>query len=409
MKIVTFVLVVFTCFNVQAQRTVSLDEAVAETLQKNKNIQAAALDIDYQRQMKRTSTDIGKTNVMYMRGQYNSYFKDDNNITITQSIPFPTVFTSQNTLGRSLIRGSELQKAVTENEMVYQVKQVYYHLLYLTSKEKLLHRQDSIFENLVKAADLRFRTGESRLLEKATAETQRDEARNNLAQTRADIVIYETMLQTLMNSETRVNILRTELIERTLNISSDTSSLAQNPQLAYLRQQVEIAGGEKKVATAKFLPDFTVGYFNQTLISTPRNASGEIATKSDRFSGFQVGIAVPLWFGPQTARVKATAINQQKSKAQYEYNETLLQGQWQQAVQEYSKNKMSVDYYRSSALQNAELILKQSDLAFRNGEIEYTEYWLSLRNAFQIRDNYLNNLNNLNQSALNLEFLAGTR
>jgi len=50
--------------------------------------------------------------------------------------------------------------------------------MYLNAKQKLLVSQDSVFEDLVRATALRYRTGESRLLEKTTAETQRNEVRN---------------------------------------------------------------------------------------------------------------------------------------------------------------------------------------------------------------------------------------
>ena len=389
------------------QTQVTLEEAVAQALRNSKNIQAASLNIDYQQQVKRSATDIGKTSVMYMRGQYNSYVKNDNNITITQSIPFPTVFTSQNALGKSLVRGGELQKAATENELAFQVKQAFYELQYRKAREVLLAQQDSIFGNLVKAAEVRYRTGETRLLEKTSIETQHSEAANALAQARGDIAIYQRLLSTLMNSPTLVDIVSQDLDERSLSIALDTASARQNPRLAYLRQQVVIADAERKVAGAKFLPDINLGYFNQTLIGTARNESGSLASSSDRFQGFQVGVSLPLWFGPQAAKVRASAINRERAQATFEYDQTIMQGQWQQAVQEYIKDKSSVDHYKGSALKNAELLLKQSELAFRSGEIDYTELWLTTRNAIQIRENYLNSLNNLNQSVITLEFLAG--
>ncbi|MGC3946205.1 MAG: hypothetical protein QM762_17095 [Chryseolinea sp.] len=80
---------------------------------------------------KKTSTDVGKTNVVYMRGQYNSFAKDDNNVTVSQMTPFPTVFGAQSNLNRSLIEGSELQKSTVQNELLFQVKQAYYQLVYL--------------------------------------------------------------------------------------------------------------------------------------------------------------------------------------------------------------------------------------------------------------------------------------
>lgn len=407
-KIVTTILVMMSVSTFgQSPKPLSVEEAVTQALVQNKSIHAANLEVDYYKQSRRTSSDIGKTTAMLMKGQYNAY-ATDNNITITQSIPFPTVFTSQRSLGNALIEGGQLRKAVSENELAYQVKQVYYHLMFLKEREKLLVSQDSIYETLVHATDLRYKTGESRLLEKTTAETQRNEARNALAVTKADIRIYEKLLGTLTASEQTVTISNSTIPKRQLNISFDTTSLSGNPQLKYLQQQVEIAENERKVNGAKVLPDITVGYFNQTLIGTVNNA-GERATLSNRFDGFMIGLSIPLWIGPHVARVKAARINEEKSQKIFEYNQSLVEGQWERAVQEYIKNRGSLDYYETSALANSNLLLRQSDAAFKGGEIDYTEYWLSVRNAIQIKDNYLSNLNNFNQSVINLEFLAGIK
>jgi cobalt-zinc-cadmium resistance protein CzcA len=406
------VLLILLCswYTMQAQSvTVTLDEAIQQALQKNKSIEAATWDVEYQQQLKRTALDVGKTSVVYMRGQYNSYTKDDNNITVSQSIPFPTVFTTQQALHRSLVKGSELRKAVTENDLVYQVKQVYHELQYLAACEALLKRQDSIYTAFVKAADLRYRTGEARLLEKTTAETQHREILNLQAQVQADILIYQEQLQVLINSEQPVQIGQRSLTERTWESPMGSASVQSNPELVYFKQQTEVTTRERKVASARFLPDITVGYFNQTLIGTPVNASGELATKSDRFQGFEVGLAIPLWFGPQAAKVKAASMQQKKVQAEYEHLQTRTQALWQQAVQQYTKNRNTVNYYKTSAVVNAELILKQATIAFRNGEIGYTEYWLAVRNAMQLQENYLRAINALNQSVVTLEFLAGTR
>lgn len=396
-----------TVSHAQTPVAVSVDQAVSQALEKNKSVQAASLEVDYFRQTRKTSTDIGKMTAMLMKGQYNSY-ASDNNITLTQSIPFPTVFSSQRALGNSLVAGGELKKAATENELAFQVKQVCYHLIYLKAREKLLVSQDSIYEALVKATDLRYRTGESRLLEKTTAETQRNESRNALSLTKADILIYEKMLETLTGSDQPLTVTDVALGKRTLNMSFDTTSMKGNPQLRYLQQQVAIAENERRVTSAKVLPDIVVGYFNQTLVGT-LNTAGEKATLDNRFSGFMIGLSIPLWIVPQTARVKAARISEEKSQMIYEYNQSLVQGQWQRAVQEFIKNQGSLEYYESSAVQNASLLLHQAGAAFRGGEIDYTEYWLSVRNAIQIKENYLNNLNNFNQSVINLEFLAGIK
>jgi cobalt-zinc-cadmium resistance protein CzcA len=410
MKSKVLLILLCSAYAAHAQHvTVTLNEAIQQALQRNKSIEAATWDVEYQRQLKRTALDVGKTNVVYMRGQYNSYAKDDNNLTVSQSIPFPTVFTTQQALHKSLVRGSELRKAVTENELVYQVKQVYHELLYLVAYQSLLKRQDSIYSAFVNAADLRYRTGEARLLEKTTAETQHSEVLNVQAQIQADVQVYQEQLGALMNSDQPVQVAPGSLTERTWELPIDSTSVRSNPELIYYKQQTEVTTRERKVAGARFLPDITIGYFNQTLIGTPLNASGELATKSDRFQGFEVGLAIPLWFGPQAAKVKAASMQQKKVQAEYEQLQTSKHAQWQQAVQRYAKNRNTVNYYKTSAIVNSELILKHALIAFRNGEIGYAEYWLAVRNAMQLQENYLQAINALNQSVVTLEFLAGAK
>ena len=146
-------------------------------MKSNAGIKATTLEVDYNKSLKRTATDIGKTNVSLMLGQYNS-LNNDNHISISQNIPFPTVFSSQAKLGNAQIKGSELKLALTKNELVSQVKSTYHHLQFLQSERKLLLSQDSIYSAFVNASQLRFKTGESNLLEKTTAETQSMEIKN---------------------------------------------------------------------------------------------------------------------------------------------------------------------------------------------------------------------------------------
>ena len=65
-----------------------LPQAVVMTLKNNLGIKAAASELESQKQLKRTSFDLPKTDISLLYGQYNSFTKNDNNITVTQAIPF---------------------------------------------------------------------------------------------------------------------------------------------------------------------------------------------------------------------------------------------------------------------------------------------------------------------------------
>jgi heavy metal efflux system protein len=394
----------------RSQQVLTLEQAIETALKKNGSVQAETYNVASQRALKKTGFDLPKTNVSLQYGQYNSYSKNDNNLMITQTIPF-AAFGSQSALNRSLVVSSELKKAATENELVFQVKQVYYQLAFLRAKEKLLQQQDSIFEGFLKAASLRYRAGEANLLEQTTAESQRNEVKNLLAKIQADQIIIRTQLKTLVNSNELPDIADSGLNKVSFSNAPDSVAIQSNPSAAYMRQQVQVTKDEKKVELAKAAPELLLGFFTQTLIGVQNteSGSGAVATSSDRFTGFQVGLAIPLWFAPQQGRVKAADYNRQSAESNYQYYHKTLQGRYQQAMQEYTKNKNSLDYYTISALPNADLILKQTLLAFRNGEIGYAEYLLGVQKAITIKEGHLQTLNDYNQSIIYIEFLSGNK
>jgi len=408
MRIVIIVLFVLLSLGGFAQSAkLSVQQAIDIALKNNGSIKAAASEVEQQKQLKKASFDLPKTDVSLQYGQYNSYRKD-NNFTVSQTIPF-TALGSQGSYNRSLVASSEMKKAITENELVFQVKQVYYQLAFVQARYSLLLEQDSIYTGFLKSSSLRYKTGETNLLEKTTAETQRNEVMNQLQKSKSDVVILQTQLKTLLNSETLPEISETTLVEIESKELHDTSSVSTNPSLAYMRQQVEVAQRFKKVEAAKFAPDFKVGFFTQTLIDVPNPENGRLATIGDRFTGIQVGLSLPLWFVPHQARLKAAEFSKQTAQSNYRYHNLTVQGQFQQAAQQYEKNKNSLSYYHTSALPNADLILKQSQTSFKAGEIGYGEYLLGLRNAISIKEGYLQTLNDYNQSIIYIEFLSGNK
>ncbi len=384
----------------------TLSQAKLEALKNNALVRSAALDVEAQEALKKTAIDLPKTSAMLLYGQYNSLYTD-NNLTITQSIPFPTVFTAQASLNRAMVAGAEFKKATTENELIFQVKQVFHQLLFLKGRHELLLQQDSLFAGFVKSSTLRYETGESTLLEKATAETQQNEVRNQLRLNEADISIFRTQLRTLLQSQTAADAAG-NLTELSLPEDFDTTSVTANPALAYYRQQVEIDRSQKKLNVARSLPDFTIGYFNQTLQGFQKvDGQDQFFGTEKRFTGIQAGISIPIWFFPFGARTRASEFTRRSSQAKYERFEVDLQGRLKQAIQEYVKNRNSLAYYKESALPNASLILKQSQTSYQSGEISFAEYLIGLRNVNAIREGYLQTLNQYNQSIISIEFLIG--
>lgn len=381
-------------------------EAITTALQNNQLIKSAESQVDYFRQMKKTGSDFGKLSAVWMNGQYNTVEKD-NNISLTQHIPFPGTIGAQLKLGEEQIVGSTKSLLIAKNNLVYEVRSVYEILIHQQAFQNLLLSQDSLFTEFARASALRYKTGESNLLEMATAETQLQEIKNQVRQNESDIFMSQKKLQTLLKSENLVDA-STVLSKRLLEINPATTTLEANPQLQYSQQLVKISEQERRVEKNRLMPDLMVGYFNQTLIGYQNTTGQDIFYgKSDRFQGFTAGLSIPLWFAPQVARAKAASFMEESSRQTADYFRTTLNSDYEQALRELDKNQASLTYYESSALKNADLILTQARKAYKGGEIGYVEYLQSLRSAITIKTNYLHALNQYNLSVIKVEHLTG--
>lgn len=386
----------------------SLDSAIQIAVQNNKQLQAVNKEKQVSVHQKGTATELPKTDISLLYGQYNGFYKQDNNFTVTQSIPFPSLLIARSALETERVKGASFKVAATQNELTYRVRSVYYDMLYLQLLQNMLRQQDTIFKAFARAALFKYNEGESTLLEKTSAESRMQETENRLRNNEAEIRQRQSELQFLLNTDERFVVIANGNTERSLIAQADSAQLQSNPYLHYLKQQVTIAEKEKKVAINASLPDLKVGYFNQSLYGVPLNETNtQIAGASNRFQGFQFGIAFPLWFAPDIARAKAYKAQVAAAGLKYESEEGNIQNLYKQVVQNYIKSRNSLEYYKSTALPNAELISKQSQSAYQKGELSYNEYLLSQQQVINIQESYLRTLNEYNQSIINIEFYTG--
>ncbi len=188
-------------------------------------------------------------------------------------------------------------------------------------------------------------------------------------------------------------------------------SVGSNPLVKAGQQQIAVSNKQVAVEKAKRRPDFSIGYFNQSIIGY-QNVDGteKYYGGGKRFQGVQAGISVPVFHKSYTARIKAAQVETQEAENNYR----LLQHNLQAAVparpsRHYEKDKRSLEYYEKTALPNAQLILQQGQKAFRSGDVGYVEYLQAIKTGNELQLNYLDQLNQYNQSVLRLLWLSGTK
>jgi heavy metal efflux system protein len=397
----------FSSTKAQQPKPISLNQAIQIALDSNLAVRSSVYSVDVQKALKGASWDIPKTAIDGEYGQINSYTKD-NSFTVSQSFAFPTTYINQNKLAKANIKSSEWQLKATQLEIATQVKQVYWHLAYLHSKQKLVIYQDSLYSGFLRAAEFRAKTGETNHLEMISARSQSLEIKNELHEVTADLVIYNQKLQTLLNSATFIYPADTTLRRIDYNTKTDSAALAGNPSVGYIKQQVEASRFEKKLERSRMMPDFSIGYFSQTMQSVQDvNGVPRIFGPGDRFTGIQAGIAIPLWFIPYTSKAKAAKLKEQVAQIDAEYYLKSLSGNYRSLLGEYTKYNNSVDYYEKQAIPEADIIIEQATRSYKAGAMDYLDYIIDLNRALSIKQSYLDALNNYNQTIINIEFIIG--
>ncbi|MCB0696327.1 MAG: CusA/CzcA family heavy metal efflux RND transporter, partial [Chitinophagaceae bacterium] len=384
------------------------NQAVNIALENNYGLKASVADVTYNKQMKRAAWEMPKTQVSAVYGQYNSYISSDNNYTISQQIPFPTLFIAKTQLAKEKEIGAQLQKDVVENDLVYKVKEGYYNLLYLQEVHRVLQRMDSLYTDFSQAAELRYKTGEGTLLEQSTAQARKADVKNRLLQNLSDITIAKRHLQALMSTDDSIEIADEQLLPLVI-VGADLKDASANPVLKMMEQDAIVSKKQKAVEMHAILPDLMVGYFNQTMVGNPLNDNSPpaLATSTDRFTGVQFGVSIPLFVGPQMAKMKAQEANRQKALLQYRNTEIMLNSMYEESIQEYVKQKNSLAYYNETGLANMALIRTQAQKSYNAGEVSYTEYLVSLQQVQEMEQQYLKTISDHNRAVLRLAYLSG--
>ncbi|MGF7023652.1 CusA/CzcA family heavy metal efflux RND transporter [Sphingobacterium sp. HSC-15S19] len=395
-------LVGFTA-NAQTKDLSSVDEAISIALKNNQTIKASDLEIDASKALKKTAGELPKLGINAQLGQYNST-KFDQSFEVAQTIPFPTLFGAKKQLINAEIKAKELQKNLTVIELKTQVRTYYYQILYLQHNQKQLQQLDSLYSDFIKIAQLRYKTGDTKKVDISTAEAKKGEINLLLKQNKVFLNNAVASLKTLMNTREDFLIVENGIFQP-LQISNllDNDVVASHPAIQSLYQDAVIAEQTKKVERSQGLPDFTIGFTNQSLIGFHTvNGAEKYFNSGKRFNSVNIGIAIPITYGATKARIKSLDFRKQASEANAQQLQKALTTQLQNALQQYQQDMQQFNYFQQEALPNAKEIVSAAQLGYKTGEISYVEYLFALQTTTDIQLNYLKSIQQVNQSVISI-------
>ena len=399
------VIVLILCFtgfsNVNAQEKIGLQAAIDTALKNNRAVKNEQLKSEYQQKLIKTSANIPQATLSSEFGQINSIYSDTR-FGLSQSFSFPTVYSNQKKLLNEEWKASVLSISLKEADIKRTVTQIFYSILILKEKEKLLIQADSIYTGFLSKAELRFKTGESNILERATAKTQRGGIFLQLKSLQEEIELAKLQFQLLLNTGIKTE---PETIELQINLynSTDKPILAEHPLLKFSDQQKLIASANSKLEKSRFLPELNLGYFNSSIQGI--GANDIYYPPSKRFGAAYFGVGIPVFTSSQKAKVNASALSEKIAENNYQTQLSTLKTHYQSARSQYETYLGALTYYEQTSMPEANIIRQTADKQFINGEINYLE-WVMLNNqAIVIKNNHLDIIKLLNESIINLNYL----
>jgi cobalt-zinc-cadmium resistance protein CzcA len=228
----------------------------------------------------------------------------DENFSVSQDIPNPALLKARRNLAAQQTGLAQSQLAISKNELTFQIRQSWHQIQYLQALETVLMREDSLLGQFVRAASLKFKTGESNLLEKTTAETRQQQLQQSIFQVKVLIEIEKMKLQQWLNPgdfsmwKTFSPLLLPEIL--------DSSLLRGNPLLLFAQKQIASPKPKNGWPKPSGCP-----ISGRAISSSPspgrRKWTGMVNYNAvPRFQGVQLGISVPI-FGAKGYKAKTDA------------------------------------------------------------------------------------------------------
>lgn len=385
-------LMLFVPEKATAQTVLTLDDAVQTALQNNPEVRNASLRTKAMQARRGAIFDPGLTEIRYQKGQINSAFQDQY-FEINQQFGSLAEHVARIKYVNTLTALSLTEETLVRARIEAEVKTLWFEWIAALRKMQLVEDYLNQAVHLNKVAEIRYQTGETGLLEKTAMEaeylqlqSQYREYRENASQSANKIRQILYLTDSIVPADTILDV-----IGPFDNFNVQVDSFGRSMKMWY-DNAYKVKSSELAVEKAKFFPSLYAGYFRQDI------------DQVHGFEGWQAGISFPLWFLPQSSRVKEMKINREIARNESEYQNFAIKRTVENLLHELRKWSAQVDYYRNGALHQADILSRNALMQYEWAEIGYIEYLQLLHAAMIIRYGYFDAIKNYNQTVIQLQF-----
>ena len=390
--IISVVVLLFT-FSIQSQnKPLNVTQTIALAIENNANLKAENLKIDQSNALVSSAFTFDKTSVYYNYDESNLAINNEplKVFGISQDFKFPTVYFAEKKVNESKVRLQEANFSLQLQQIKKEVYANYYQLSYAKNKAKNYKYLDSLYKDFAQKAKRRFELGETNYLEMITAQSKQKQLETLYKQSLQDVVLYREQLKKIVQVD---SISITDGLLQKLEVAQLSAN--QNVGLSVFDASINYQKAQTKLEKQSLLPDLNAEYFQ-----------GTNSTLNDNIKGYQLGLKIPILFGGQRSKIKASKIAQDIIAEQKQDYQAKLNAEYQSLLAKLQQYEDAINYYETQGKTLSEEIIKTANRTFKEGEIDFFQYIQSLETAKDIQLSYLEQLNQYNQTVITINHLT---
>ncbi len=358
----------------------------------NAALQASEMAIEKEKVRKGLAFDLPKTGVYYEYDEANIAPNNEALGTwgISQELRFPTVYARRLKIQKQRIEVEKSRYAMAELLLEKQVSQTYHEIIGINAILSQYEFLDSLYNRFSEAAARRFDLGETDQLEQLTAAAKHQEVQLSLAQIRQELNTTYAYMKSLIQTDVIDAIegdfsrLRLELPDTTLH-----------PGREYFRQLKIFNEKQFMFQKGNWLPDIQLQYFRA-------NNDGP---DNQVLPGFHVGIAIPLFYGQQTAQVRSIQLEQQIINFESEQYDQQLFTALETSLGQLNQYQIALEQWDEQGKRLSQTLLNVGAKSYDSGEINFLEYILIIERATRLHVNFFQNQMGYNDTVIEIKYL----
>ena len=381
-------LAVVSPFTAKAQEKVTMDQAIELAKQNHPRLKIASAAIRQVKAGRGEVLELSSTEMNYSWGQLNGELRKDKQWEVTQGLGSLLTPFYKNALVNRQVEMGAFYRQVVEKEVVAEVKRAWAYYLYACNLRALYNDQNKLAEQLQRMGELRYHQGEITLLEKNMTTSMAADMKNRLFQAQEEEKLALSRLNWVCYADRPLVPVDTALVQFPVDYQAPSFS---EVHMNYFQSQANEAKAQLNVERSRFFPELSFGYVRQDILPLKG------------LNSWMVGVSFPVYFLPWHSKIKQAKVAAVIARTEAEANTQNLYNKVSEAVASLRRQSESLRYYTTSALKEADELLKVANLQLQHSETNITEFIQAVNVARDIRRGYLETVYQYNIAALEYE------